>query len=133
VAIYRGIHWTKAYGYHWLTSMAQGDVVKHPKVWCDRVNGDSHDDDHAATSPASRYDVRAATEPQLHPLRKIFYPESLSVRHQARISVPARITTRGHRQRDILNPRSSSGHCTMGFSSVRLTEQIEGLHSLIFM
>jgi hypothetical protein len=28
MAIYRGIHWTKAYDYHWLTSTAQGDMVK---------------------------------------------------------------------------------------------------------
>jgi hypothetical protein len=38
------------YGYHWLTSMAQSDVVKPPKAWRDRGNGGSHGDDRAAMS-----------------------------------------------------------------------------------
>jgi hypothetical protein len=82
---------------------------------------------------ASGHGDRATTVPHLHILPKIFHPTNLSTRHRARIVAPARITARGHRRRYTLNPWSFSGHCTMGFSFMRLTEQIEGLHSLIFM
>jgi hypothetical protein len=47
----------------------------------------------------SGYNDRAATVPRLHPLRKIFYPKSLSTRHWARITAPVRIVARDHRRR----------------------------------
>jgi hypothetical protein len=73
LAIYRGIHWTKAYGYHWLTSTAQDDVIKQPKMWCDRVNGSSRSNGRTATSPASGYGDKAVTVPQTHPRRRSFH------------------------------------------------------------
>jgi hypothetical protein len=78
--------------------MAQDDVVKQPKAWRDRVNGGSHRDDNAATSSASGYSVRAATVPQLHPLRKIFtlsrYPCAIGHESQGQ-----RESRRGERRR----------------------------------
>jgi hypothetical protein len=97
VAIDHGIHWTKAYGYHWLTSMAHDDIVRQSKAWHDRVNGGSRGDDRAATSPASGYGVRAATMPRLHPLRKNFLPwviirAPLGTNDSAGVNPGARVT-----------------------------------------
>jgi hypothetical protein len=68
----------KAYGYHWLTSTAQSDVVN-------RLRHGATEGMAAATVTiarprrrASGYGVRAATVPQHHPLAKIFHFESLS-------------------------------------------------------
>jgi hypothetical protein len=72
--IYRGVHWTKAYGYYWLASMAQSDMVKRPKAWRDRMNGGSHGDDRAATSPGKWARRHGKTVPHVHLLCDISYP-----------------------------------------------------------
>jgi hypothetical protein len=56
-----------SYGGHWVITTTRNDVVRHPKAWRDRVSGGSHDEDHAATSPASGHGDRAAIVPQTHP------------------------------------------------------------------
>ncbi|XP_008671363.1 U-box domain-containing protein 4, partial [Zea mays] len=49
-----------SYGGHWLLSTTRDDVVKHHKVWRDRVNGSSHSNGRTTTSPASGARIVAA-------------------------------------------------------------------------
>jgi hypothetical protein len=82
VAIYRGVHWTKAYGYYGLASTAQSNVVKWPKAWRNQMNGGSHGDDRVATLPRKWAQRQGETVPQVHLLCDISYPESLSTRER---------------------------------------------------
>jgi hypothetical protein len=66
-ANYRGGHWVMSYDGHWVITMTRDDMVRHPKAWRDQVNGGSHGEDHAATSPASGHGDRAATMPRTYP------------------------------------------------------------------
>jgi hypothetical protein len=84
-----------SYGGHWLLSTTRDDVVKQPKAWRDRVNGDSHGDGHTATSPASGYGEQSGDRVRAHPSAKIIYPESLFAHHWVRIAAPTRIQAWG--------------------------------------
>jgi hypothetical protein len=127
---YRGIHWTKVYGYHWLTSMAQSDVVKPPKAWRDRGNGGSHGDDRAAMSSGKWVRSRLLVSSTV----KIFSPRVVT---RAPMGMNRIIGT---------NPGTgvTSGelHCIYWSLSgtvpskpplERLTERVRGFYSLIFM
>jgi hypothetical protein len=92
---YCGGHWLMSYDGHWLLSTTRDDVVKQPKAWRDWMNDGSHGDGRTATLPASGYGEQSGDKVRAHPSAKIFYPESLSPRHQARITVPARIQAQG--------------------------------------
>jgi hypothetical protein len=83
---------------------------------------------------ASGYGDRVAKVPRLHPWLEIFYPESLSALHWARITAPARIQERG----------SPAAKCSVSTdlcqaivpsepSLVCLTEHLQRCFSQIFM
>jgi hypothetical protein len=78
-----------SYDGHWLLSMTNDDMVKQSKAWRNRVNNGSHVESRTATSPTSGYGEQSGDRVQDHPSAKIFYPESLSTRHRARIAAPA--------------------------------------------
>jgi hypothetical protein len=65
---------------------------------------------------ASGYSELSSNRDRAHPNAKIFYPESLSACHWARITAAVWIAARVHRWRGSVNLRSSSGYSTMGIS-----------------
>ena len=75
----------------WLLSTTRDDVVKQPKAWHDRVNGGGHSNGHKATSSVSGYGAQSGDRVRAHPDAKIFYPDSLSACHRARITASAQI------------------------------------------
>jgi hypothetical protein len=124
VAFYHGIHWTKAYGYHRLTSTAQSGVVN-------RLRRGATEGTAAATATnvwprrrASGYGDRAVRCPKL-----IHGEDLLTADRDPHLrgheSQRRRESERGgQRRRDSVHLRSSSVLYHQSFSSVRLTEVI---------
>jgi hypothetical protein len=130
---YRGFHWGKASGNgraSYYGSLRRGNAPKHvARLWRRRTPG--------RTPRLIIQQVGTMNSPvigsELIPAPRSFtpshYPCATGHESQRRRGSWRRVISGEiHWTRDLF-----LGNCTMGFSSVRLTDQIEGLHSLIFM
>jgi hypothetical protein len=120
-----------SYGSHWVLTMTRDDVVRHPKVWRDRVNRGSHGDDYVATSPASGYDAVRPQCPKLIHGEDLFTPIVIRTSEGMNRGGQRESRREGHRRQSAVNLKIFSYTIPWPSSSVVLTARFEEPYSSI--